>query len=173
MLTGRLFQFSRKSKDVQISPPQANQPRGAPNGSQLRQRKSFTDGLAQASYGTWSGPPALLSPAVSTTRSTFAEKSASVYSYAVASGPSRDQILQRAAERGPTDTVTFVPISFLPFSPPSLPPNLRKASRFEQFVGADRSFSVFSGRPLASGTGWRSQADISEAFLRPGFIIGW
>jgi len=129
MLTGRLFQYSRKPKDVQIYSPQPTQSRGTPNGSQLRHQKSSTDGLAQGSYGTWSGPPPL-SPAVSTSRSTLphaTNNSASVYSYTVASGPSREQIIQRAAERGPTDTITFV--YFCPcFFSPSLP-KLREALR--------------------------------------------
>jgi len=127
MLTGRLFQFSRKPKDVQIHPPQANQlqnqAHGTANGygysSELRHQESLTGALGQGNYGTWSGPPPL-SPAVSTSRSTLAletNNSASVYSYNVSSGPSREQIFQRAAERGPTDTVTSVP-RFLTPSPP-------------------------------------------------------
>lgn len=133
MLTGRLFQFSRKPKDVHINPPQANQSQahahGAPNGHnaqlqlQLRHQKSLTGALGQGSYGTWSGPPPPLSPAVSTSPSTLAletNNSASVYSYNLPSGPSRDQILKRAAERGPTDTVTSVPhFYFVRFLPPS------------------------------------------------------
>ena len=135
MLTNRLFQYSRKPKDVQIYPPQPNQ--NQPNdtedayNSQLRHQKSLTGALGQGSFGTWSGPPPPLSPALSTSPSTLAlettNNSASVYSYNLPSGPSRDQILQRAAERGPTDTVTSVSHFYFPsqsvFSPPHPPPH--------------------------------------------------
>lgn len=177
MLTRRLFQYSRKPKDVQIHPPQPNQnpdqnqPHGTQNGygysSQLQHQESLTGALGQGSYGTWSGPPPPLSPAVSTSRSTLAletNNSASVYSYTVSSGPSREQILHRAAQRGPTDTVTSVPRSFFsppaPFpSPPLSLPHKKLFARFERLEVADRYFSslLFCGPP-GFGPGWRSLA---------------
>ena len=170
MLTGRLFQYSRKPKDVQIYSPQPAQSRGTPNGSQPRHQKSSTDGLAQGSYGTWSGPPPL-SPAVSTSRSTLphaTNNSASVYSYTVASGPSREQIIQRAAERGPTDTITFVPISvlFLPF-PPRTPGS---TARSEWLGVPDRYFSSLLQAPSPRVPGGAPYRSLSKAQFHDGVV---
>lgn len=182
MLTRRLFQYSRKPKDVQIHSPQPNQNQdqnqahGTQNGygytSQLQHQESLTSALGQGNYGTWSGPPPL-SPAVSTSRSTLAletNNSASVYSYTVSSGPSREQILHRAAQRGPTDTVTSVPRSFFspppPFpSPPLSRPYKKLFARFERLEVADRYFSSLLWPPPGFGPGWRSLAGLAGTSL--------
>jgi len=156
MLTGRLFQYSRKPKEVQINSSQASPAHGTPNGygSQLRHQRSLTSALGQGGYGTWSGPPPL-SPAVSTSRSTLAletNNSASIYSYTLASGPSRKEILQRAAERGPTDTVTSV--HYLFFSP-SLPPPPPKIKLLESICAIERSRLRIDASLLFCGLGHR------------------
>ncbi len=185
MLTGRFFQFARKPKDVQINPSQANQnpANGAPNGynPQLRHQKSLTGVLAHGGYGTWSGPPPPLSPAVSTSPSTLAletNNSASVYSYNLPSGPSRDQILKRAAERGPTDTVTSVPHFYFlappfPSTPTPLPPSQKNSeatfARFEWLEGVNRYFSSLLWTAELRTPWWRYLVGFSRASLG----IGW